>query len=197
MGFKSSTSRLARLFAKSRDEWRAKAIARRKENRLLELRIRDLEISRAKWKEKALAKADTQQPRTDKAEQEEDEEKETRTALAEISPSIPPRGHHYPLSTIQIAIQAQVEGLVSLRGTEKVFDLFSPFLPSDRQEAPDHSTIQRWTQRLGLFLLNQPVARRDDWVFVMDHFLKGGDEMPGRPWHSSRRVGPVRLQPEP
>ena len=175
MGFKSSYSRLARLFEKSRDEWRAKAIARRQEIRLLELKIRDLETSRAKWKEKALTAADAQEPRTDKAgKDKEDDQKETRTALAEVSPSTPPTGHHYPVSSIQISIQTQVEGLVSLRGTEKVFELFSPFLPSEMQEAPDHSTVQNWTQRLGLFLLNQPVPRRDDWVFVVDHFLKGG-----------------------
>ena len=30
-------------------------------------------------------------------------------------PSTPPTGHHYPVSTIQISIQTQVEGLVSLR----------------------------------------------------------------------------------
>ncbi len=146
---------------------------------MLELKVRDLEISRAKWKEKALTAADAQKPRTDEAEKDGDEkdgdeEKETRTALVEISPSIPPTGHHYPVSTVQISIQTQVEGLVSLRGTEKVFQLFSPFLSSDMQEAPDHSTVQRWTQRLGLFLLNQPVPRRDDWVFVLDHFLERG-----------------------
>lgn len=177
MGFKSSYSRLARLFAKSRDEWRTKAIARQKGIRLLELKVRDLEISRAKWKEKALTAADAQKPRTDKAEkaqEDEDEEKETQAALAEISPSIPPSGHQYPVSTIQIAIQSQVEGLVSLRGTERVFELFSPFLSGDLQEAPDHSTVQRWAQRLGLFLLHQPVPRRDDWVFVLDHFLERG-----------------------
>ena len=174
MGFKSSYSRLARLFEKSRDTWRTKAIARRKEIRLLELKVRDLEISRAKWKEKALTAADAQKPGTDKAEKDADKDKETRTALAEISPSIPPSGHHYPVSTIQISIQAQVEGLVSLRGTETVFALFSPFLSSDIREAPDHSTVQRWAQRLGLFLLEQPVARRDDWVFVLDHFLERG-----------------------
>jgi uncharacterized protein YjiS (DUF1127 family) len=54
MAFKSSYSRLARIFEKSRDRWREKAIKRREENRLLELKIRDLEISREKWKKKAL-----------------------------------------------------------------------------------------------------------------------------------------------
>ncbi|RPI70426.1 MAG: hypothetical protein EHM38_05855 [Geobacteraceae bacterium] len=71
MGFKSSYSRLARLFKKSRDEWRAKALARQKENRLLELKIRDLEISRAKWKHKAKAAAEkSQEAQPDDAGQE-------------------------------------------------------------------------------------------------------------------------------
>ena len=77
MGLKSSYSRLARLFKKSRDEWRTKAIARRKENRLLELKVRDLEISRAKWKEKALRAAETQKPTTDRVEKDEEEEQES------------------------------------------------------------------------------------------------------------------------
>jgi hypothetical protein len=174
MGLKSSYSRLARLFKKSRDAWRAKAIARRKENRLLELRIRDLEVSRDKWKEKALTATQAQKPGTDKTEKDGEEEKEARATLTETSPFVPPAGHHYPVSTIQIAVQTQVEGLASLRGAETIFELFSPFLPSAMQEAPDHATIERWTQRVGLFLLQQPVPRRDDWVFVLDHFLEMG-----------------------
>jgi hypothetical protein len=174
MGLKSSYSRLARLFKKSRDAWRAKAIARRKENRLLELRIRDLEVSREKWKEKALTATQAQKPGTDKTEKDGEEEKEARATLTETSPFVPPAGHHYPVSTIQIAVQTQVEGLASLRGAETMFELFSPFLPSAMQEAPDHATVERWTQRVGLFLLQQPVPRRDDWVFVLDHFLEMG-----------------------
>jgi len=175
MGLKSSYSRLVRLYKESRDRWRAKAIERRKANRLLELRIRDLEISRAKWKEKALAVADAEKPPIEKTETDDgNEEKHRGRSLTDVALFTPPINHHYPVSTIQIAIQNQVEGLASLRGTEKIFEWFSPFLPKPMQEAPDHATVQSWTQRLGLFLLNQPVPRRDDWVFVMDHFLERG-----------------------
>ena len=175
MGFKSSYSRLARVFKESRDNWREKAIDRRKENRLLELRIRDLEISRRKWKEKALGAADAEKPQTEKAEKDDEKEEADRgRSVTDISPLIPPIGHQYPVSAIQISIQCQAEGLVSLRGTEKVFELFSPFLPRSMQGVPDHSTVQSWTQRLGLSLLNRPVPRRDDWVFVLDHFLERG-----------------------
>ncbi|ESQ14405.1 MAG: hypothetical protein N838_24090 [Thiohalocapsa sp. PB-PSB1] len=120
MGFKSSYSRLARLFKKSRDEWRAKAIARQKENRLLKLKIRDLELSRARWKEKAkAAAAKAQEPPMDKAGKEKqaeqarerDGEQETGTSLAEVSPSTPPIEHHYPVSTLQLSVRTQVECL--------------------------------------------------------------------------------------
>lgn len=51
--FKSTTTRLARLFKKSRDKWKAKALARKKDLLAAEVRIRDLEASRKNWKRKA------------------------------------------------------------------------------------------------------------------------------------------------
>ena len=148
MGLKSSYSRLARMFKKSRDSWRAKAIERSKKNRLMELRIRDLEISRAKWKEKALAVADAEKPPIERTETDDgNEEKHRGRSLADVALFTPPKNHHYPVSSIQIAIQNQVEGLASLRGTEKIFERFSPFLPQPMQEAPDHATVQSWAQR--------------------------------------------------
>ncbi len=75
MGFKSGFSRLARLFKESRDKWRAKAIERRKKIRLLELKVRDLEISRTKWKEKALGAGNAEKPQTEKAEKDDKNEK--------------------------------------------------------------------------------------------------------------------------
>jgi hypothetical protein len=196
MAFKSSYSRLARIFKKSRDRWREKAIKRREENRLLELKIRDLEISRQKWKKKALDGAGAKTARKENTEggseplndtelgdknrdgedivNEETKEEDAKTTSADSSDLSSPANHHYPVSSMQAAIRAQVEGLASLRGTEKIFELFSPFLPEPMQKAPDHSTVQIWTQRLGLFLLNQPIARRNDWIFIMDHFLERG-----------------------
>jgi len=52
-GYKSSTSRLARFFEKSRDRWRANAAEKQRKVRALETRVRDLERSRTKWKERA------------------------------------------------------------------------------------------------------------------------------------------------
>ena len=47
---KSSPSRLARLFEKSRAAWKEKALERQKRLRNFDVRVRDLAKSRDKWK---------------------------------------------------------------------------------------------------------------------------------------------------
>ena len=51
--FKSPVSRLARLFQKSRDNWKEKALSKQKRLRALEIKLRDLSASRAQWKAQA------------------------------------------------------------------------------------------------------------------------------------------------
>jgi len=57
-------SRLRRVFRDARDRWRAKALERQKRLRAAQVRIRDLEHSRAYWKARALA-AEGQAPASD------------------------------------------------------------------------------------------------------------------------------------
>ncbi len=51
--FKSAASRLARVFHAGRDKWKAKALARQKELRAAQVRMRDLEASRDRWSARA------------------------------------------------------------------------------------------------------------------------------------------------
>lgn len=53
-GFKSSESRLVRLFKNSREQWKERAAAKQKKLRALEVKVRDLSASRDHWKERAL-----------------------------------------------------------------------------------------------------------------------------------------------
>ena len=52
-GFKSSEKRLAQLFKKSRDGWKKNAALKQKKLRDLEVKVRDLSISRDSWKSQA------------------------------------------------------------------------------------------------------------------------------------------------
>jgi hypothetical protein len=53
--FKSTTSRLVRLFRAGRDNWKQKALEKQKKVRALGIKVRDLSASRDYWKERALA----------------------------------------------------------------------------------------------------------------------------------------------
>ena len=52
--FKSPVSRLAKLFKKSRDTWKAKALEKQRRLRAAQVKVRDLEQSREQWKKRAL-----------------------------------------------------------------------------------------------------------------------------------------------
>ena len=51
--FKSSSSRLARLFYNGREQWKQRAKQKQKRLRSLEVNVRDLRSSRDQWKERA------------------------------------------------------------------------------------------------------------------------------------------------
>ena len=51
--YKSSPSRLARLFKQGREKWKKKALDRQKKLQAVDIKVRDLEKSRDKWKQEA------------------------------------------------------------------------------------------------------------------------------------------------
>ncbi|GJD20513.1 hypothetical protein RIVM261_054690 [Rivularia sp. IAM M-261] len=52
--FKSPVSRLARLWRRSRDNWKEKALDKQERLRALEIKVRDLSLSRENWKKRAM-----------------------------------------------------------------------------------------------------------------------------------------------
>jgi hypothetical protein len=77
--YKSSPSRLARLFKQGREKWKTKALDRQKRLQDADIRVRDLEKSRDKWKREAkeLEKRN-QQLANDAVMQQADAEKEKK-----------------------------------------------------------------------------------------------------------------------
>ncbi len=51
--YKSSPSRLVRLFRQGREKWKKKALDRQKKLQAADIKVRDLEKSRDKWKQEA------------------------------------------------------------------------------------------------------------------------------------------------
>jgi len=55
--FKSSPARVVSLLTRSRQKWKQRVADKQREIRWLRVKVRDLEISRDTWKQKALAQA--------------------------------------------------------------------------------------------------------------------------------------------
>ncbi len=55
--FKSAPARVVSMLTRSREKWKERVAAKQREIRRLRVKVRDLEISRDAWKEKALAQS--------------------------------------------------------------------------------------------------------------------------------------------
>ena len=54
VSYKSPLRKLVQFFEKSRDRWKAKSLANKKENRQLKKKLRTSEIAKKKWKEETI-----------------------------------------------------------------------------------------------------------------------------------------------
>jgi len=165
---KTPVSRLLRVFRDARDRWKAKSLERQKRLRAAQVRIRDLERSRAYWKARALAGED-QAPAGGASGGETDAAsgKEPPTAL------VPTRlaNHHHALEVMQLSLQLYLHASFGCRGVSWVLRLLAGYLPLG---VPAATTVLNWCYRLGLAVLRRPLPRRDDWIFVIDHTVALG-----------------------
>jgi predicted nucleic acid-binding Zn-ribbon protein len=111
--FKTPVSRLARLFRDARDRWKAKALERQKRLRAAQVRIRDLEHSRAYWKERALA-AEEAAARADAAGGGSGERRRDEPPMA-LMPT-PIANHHHSLEAIELSLQLYLHAGLGCRG---------------------------------------------------------------------------------
>lgn len=165
---KTPVSRLLRVFRDARDRWKAKALERQKRLRAAQVRIRDLERSRAYWKARALA-AEDQAPASGASGGETDEVsgEEPPTAL------VPTRltNHHHSPEVMQLSLQLYLHASFGCRGVSWVLRLLAGYLPLG---VPAATTVLNGCYRLGLAVLRRPLPRRDDWIFVIDHTVALG-----------------------
>ncbi len=90
--------------------------------------------------------------------------KSNETDYLEIINSTPER-YSYPIFIIQLAIQQRIVSSTSWRGIENNFKLLAQFFSIP---TPSYNTIRQWFLKLGLFELQKPKNRRNDWIFIID-----------------------------
>ena len=180
--FKSSAARLARFFKTSRDSWKGRAAELQKRWRAAQVRIRDLEKSRAYWKTRALA-AEQESAERESAERESVKRESAEQARAEQprgdedAPSAPQlatpvANHHYSLEVMQLCLQLYLPTSLGCRGVSWVMGILGTYLPVG---TPAHTTVLNWVYRVGLGVLQRPVPRRDDWIFILDQTIALGE----------------------
>ncbi|MEA1051745.1 hypothetical protein U5801_18330 [Lamprobacter modestohalophilus] len=164
---KTPVARLARLFRDARDKWKAKALERQKRLRAAQVRIRDLEQSRAYWKGRALA-AEEQDAKSDTAAKTPVEDED------DIPPQwgTPVAHHHHALEVMQLSLQLFLHASLGCRGVSGVLQQFAAFLPLS---VPAYTTVLNWSHRLGLAVLQRPLPRCDDWIFILDQTIALGE----------------------
>ena len=165
---KTPVSRLLRLVGQARDRWKAKALERQQRLRAAQVRIRDLEHSRAYWKARALS-AEGQAPARDASGAAADEDGGEEPPAAPVPTRL--ANHRHSLEAIQLSLQLYLHAGLGCRGVSWVLHLLAGYRPLG---VPAATTVLNWCYRLGLGVLRRPPPRRDDWIFVMDHTVALG-----------------------
>jgi hypothetical protein len=166
--FKSPVSRLAKLFKKSRDAWKGKALEKQQRLRAAQVKVRDLEQSREQWKKRAL---EAEEALAGTAEAPEKASAAPESGVEEHREMSPPAGHHYRLMEMQLVIGMYLDAGVGSRGVGRVLELIGGYFPV---AAPAYTTVLNWVYRCGVHILNRAVERRTDWIFVADHTIALG-----------------------
>jgi len=80
-------------------------------------------------------------------------------------------GHVYPLLLVRLALTWVCEAHTSYRGVALIFSSLEGVVAA---VGPCAETVRLWLLRVGLFLLNQPVPRCSDWIFLLDLTIQLG-----------------------
>lgn len=83
----------------------------------------------------------------------------------------------YPILMIVICIKLVLEASISFRAAPKsVHITFSQFAAVKNQPIPSHKTISRWLTRVGLYKLNCPKEKANDWALIVDNSVQIGTQ---------------------
>ena len=167
---------------RSRDQWKAKATARKRQYRQEKIHSRDLESSRERWKEGAGCRAatsptSTATPCTERTLRRHVPElpnsKRTRKKLTTPeAPPPPPRGGHYSCSLISFFLDLYLETSASLRCAASAFAVFVRHFHLDLP-VPSFTTFVRFP-RLGRHALVRPLPGDVPWLWIIDHTIQIG-----------------------
>ncbi len=181
--YKSPLRKLVRFFEQSRDRWKKKCQEAKRLLKRLKNRIRFLEQSRLRWKGRAKELEAELADLKVKAESLKKELEVLKKKPVEDSTvsgnfdnfSLVPAHHTYSVGHVALFVTLVLTGAISLRATERVFEIFVSSL-SLALTCPSWSSGRLWLLRLGYYKLSRPKAQAEDWVWIVDHSVQMGEE---------------------
>ena len=106
--------------------------------------------------------------------------KETSSKKGEIIVEAKPKNYSYSLRTISISLQEIIISGNSLRGVEKNWTIEKRENQEKKSEIeekiPSYSVIRQWLAKIGLYELQRPKEKRDDWIWIVDFTIELGTE---------------------
>ena len=176
--YKSPLRKLAQFFEKSRDNWKVKSLANKKENRQLKKKLRTLEASKKSWKDEAIdlrKQLKKLKQTTEIIENDLEVSKKKQELMAVDTPlcedHIP--NHKYSATTILLVLQF-VLSAISLRGSARVLSLVNDALKQPLETIPSWFSIRLWLLRVGHYKMMRPKPVADDWCWIIDHTVQLG-----------------------
>ena len=201
--FKTATDRLVRYFEKSRDAGKARALQKQQQLRALEIKIRDLSVSRDYWKKKA-KEAEKAQRETSKKGPSSQKSELKKTG--EDNPNSPEK-------RVDLTEDKVIEGelIKSNKGISVLEKNNTMLLPPAHHTyplfviqlavqqviyaglslrgcerhfelltqffylpTPCFSSIRQWLLRIGLYILQKGHECRSDWIMIVDITIELG-----------------------
>ena len=176
MNFKTPLAGLVPYLYKAKEKWKARAIENQQELRRAKIRIRDLEASRDKWKERAkqtehLVKTEIKYEEKVTVPEAQSEDITPKNSIVAVY-NEPPKFHSYPLYTIYMSVCFVIQSISGFRGSERNLKIIGEVMGS---KVPCYSTIRLWTYRLGLYILLRQIEYRVDRTFIIDMTVELGN----------------------
>ncbi len=181
--YKSPLRKLAHFFEQSRDKWKEKCKAAKRQVKGFKNRVRFLEESRERWKKQAKEQgAEVARLKKEQAALE----KEVETLKEKVADGVndPARvaafqvraaQHTYSVGHVALCLELILSAATSLRATERVFEIVRAAFAMPLN-CPTWSTVRLWLLRVGYYKLTRPKASGSDWVWIVDHSIQLGQE---------------------
>jgi len=81
----------------------------------------------------------------------------------------------YPILMIVMCIQLVLRAAISFRAAPKAIHIaFSQFAAVKNQAIPTHKSVSRWLTQVGLYKLNCPKKKANDWALIIDNSVQIG-----------------------